>query len=189
MFANKLLPALLIAAAASPALAAPQTYLLDPDHTFPSLEFPHMGISWWRGKFNTTKGTVTLDRAAKAGTVEVEVDAKSIDFGHDKMNEHALAADWLDTANHPVLRYTGKLVFKGDAPVAVDGQLTLKGITRPLRLTLNSFKCIEHPFYKREACGADAEGELHRADFGMPKYADGEMGKVKLRIQVEGLKQ
>jgi len=189
MSLSKSLLAVLAAGLALPALAAPETFAIDVDHTYPSLEFSHMGISVWRGKFDSTKGTIQFDRAAKAGTVDIEVDAKSIDFGHAKMHEHAMGPDWLDTAKFPTLTYKGSLKFKGDAPVAVDGQLTLKGITKPVMLKINSFKCIDHPFYKKEACGADAEGELNRADFGMPKYAEGEMGKVKLRIQVEALKQ
>ena len=189
MSLQKLMLVFCLTGVSLPALAAPETFLVDIDHTYPSLEFPHMGISVWRGKFNSTKGTIQLDRAGKAGTVDIEVDTRSIDFGHDKMHEHAMGADWLDTATFPTMTYKGTLKFKGNAPVAVDGQLTLKGITKPVKLKINSFKCIDHPFYKKEACGADAEGEIHRADFGMPKYADGEMGKVKLRIQVEALKQ
>ncbi len=170
-------------------IAAAANYKLDPDHTFPSLEFSHMGISIWRGKFNRTTGTATLDLAARTGAVNIQVETASIDFGLDSMQEYAVRPDWLDVAKFPVMTYTGPIVFEGDKPVAVDGQLTLRGVTRPLRLTINSFKCIEHPFYKKEACGADAEGQLNRADFGMTQYAEGEAGQVRLRIQVEALKE
>ena len=171
-----------------PGIAAAANYRLDPDHTFPSLEFSHMGLSVWRGKFNRTTGTATLDLAARTGTVTVRVETDSIDFGLDSMHEYAVRPDWLDVARFPAMTYTGSLVFQGDKPIAVDGQLTLRGVTRPLKLTINSFSCIEHPFYKKEACGADAEGLLNRADFGMTQYAEGEAGKVRLRIQVEALK-
>jgi polyisoprenoid-binding protein YceI len=184
---------LLIAAALTitlmPGVATAANYKLDPDHTFPSLEFSHMGLSIWRGKFNRTTGTVTLDLAARRGTVNVQVETDSIDFGLDSMHEYAVRPDWLDVAKFPVMTYTGSIVFQGDKPVAVEGQLTLRGVTRPLKLTINSFECIEHPFYKKEACGADAEGLLNRADFGMTQYAEGEAGKVRLRIQVEGLRE
>jgi len=163
-------------------------YKLDPDHTFPSLEFSHMGLSIWRGKFNRTTGTVNLDLAARTGTVNVQVETDSIDFGLDSMHEYAVRSDWLDVAKFPVMTYTGQIVFEEGKPGAVDGQLTLRGVTRPLRLTMNSFNCIEHPFYKKEACGADAEGLLNRTDFGMTQYAEGEAGKVQLRIQVEALR-
>jgi polyisoprenoid-binding protein YceI len=169
--------------------AAPTRYKLESEHTFPSLEFPHMGLSIWRGKFNRTNGTATLDRAAKTGSVTVNVDTASIDFGLDSINEYALRPEWLNTAKFPTMTYSGTLVFAGDQPVAVDGQLTLRGVTRPLRLRLNTFKCIDHPFYKKEACGADAEGELDRADFGMNQYTEDGAGRIRLRIQVEAVKE
>ena len=179
--------AILAAAVALPAAAAPEHYVIDSAHTYPSLEFPHMGFSIWRGKFNKTEGSFVLDEAAKTGQVDIKVDVKSIDFGHDEMNEHAVDKDWLDAKKYPTMTYTGKLVYKGEKPVAVDGKLTLRGVTKPLKLKINSFNCMPHPFYKKRACGADAEGELNRADYGMTQYTDGGMGIIKLRIQAEAL--
>lgn len=169
--------------------AAATTYTIDPDHTFPSLEFSHMGLSVWRGKFNRSSGTFDYDAAARKGTVNVTVDTDSIDFGLDSMREHAITPDWLNVAAHPAMTYSGDLVFRGDKPVAVDGRLTLRGVTRPLKLNINSFSCILHPFFKKEVCGADAEGELHGADFGMTQFAEGEAGTVRLRIQVEAIRK
>lgn len=188
MSLSKWIAALMLAAALQPVMAADR-YSLDVDHTFPSLEFPHMGLSIWRGKFNKTTGHLDLDLAKKTGHVEVVVDANSIDFGHDGMNEHAVKEDWLDTAKHPTLTYSGDLVFEGETLTAVDGQLTLRGVTKPVRLKVNSFNCIQHPFYQRPACGADADAVIQRADFGMDKYTDNGMGTVTLRIQVEALKE
>ena len=174
-------------AAALPATAA-DTYTIDKDHTYPSFEFSHMGISIWRGKFTRTSGKVTLDRAARTGSVQVLVNTQSIEFGHKAMNEFAIAEDWLNTQWHPTMGFQGTLRFEGDAPAAVDGRLTLLGVSHPLTLRISSFKCIEHPLFKREVCGADAEGELNRADYGMKLYSEGDLGKIRLRIQVEALK-
>lgn len=171
----------------APAAVAAE-YTIDPEHTFPSLEFPHMGISVWRGKFNHTTGTVTYDPDAETGRVDISVDTASIDFGHDGMNEHARNEDWLNVEQFPRMTYTGELVFADGEPSGVDGKLTLLGVTKPLDLTIDSFKCIEHPYYKKQVCGADAEGELDRADFGLTQYTQDGMGRVTLRIQVEALK-
>ena len=171
-----------------PAVAAADSYTVDPNHTYPSLEMSHMGLSVWRGKFNRTTGKVTLDRAAKSGSTEIEVSTASIDFGLDKMNEAASSADWLNVQKYPTMTYKGALKFQGDAPAAVDGQLTLLGVTRPVALKINTFKCVPHPMLKREVCGADAEGDLDRADFGLTQYSQGGMGKIHLRIQVEAIK-
>ncbi|MBI3561332.1 MAG: polyisoprenoid-binding protein [Gammaproteobacteria bacterium] len=173
---------------ALPALAIADHYTIDPEHTYPSLEFSHMGLSIWRGKFDKTTGKIVLDRAAKTGSVEIHIDTASIDFGHQKMKEHAISADWLNVAKFPTMVYQGAIKFNGDVPSAVDGQLTLRGVTKPVNLKINSFKCMPHPLFKKEVCGADAEGDLNRADFGMTLYSEGEAGKIHLRIQVEALK-
>ena len=178
------------AVAASSAIAyAADTYTIDPGHTYPSFEADHMGISVLRGKFNKTTGSITLDRAAKTGTIDIVIDANSLDFGHDKLNEHAKNADMFDVAKFPTATYKAKSIkFKGDVPASVDGELTLHGVTKPVTLTINKFKCIEHPMLKKEVCGADASAEFKRSDFGinygLPRMAP----EVKLAIQVEAVK-
>jgi polyisoprenoid-binding protein YceI len=188
MLSKKWMRSALIAGVSLSTLAVADEYTIDVDHTYPSLEFSHMGISVWRGKFNKTTGKIALDLVKHTGSVDIQIDATSIDFGHDKMNEHAMSPDWLNVAKFPTMTYKGTIQFNGETPVAVDGQLTMMGVTKPVQLKINSFKCIQHPFYKKHACGADAEGNLNRADFGMTKYAEGEAGKIHLRIQVEALK-
>jgi polyisoprenoid-binding protein YceI len=177
-----------LAVAAAPSFAAGVRYAIDPAHTYPSIEMEHMGISIFRGKFDRTSGQVLLDRAARTGLVDIQVDTASIDFGHAQMNDKARTADYLDAARHPSAAYKGRLLFEGDVPVAVDGQLTLHGVTRPLKLAIHRFTCIEHPMRKREVCGADAEGELDRAEFGITRGAEGGKGRIHLRIQVEALR-
>lgn len=180
------LPLLVLSAAA---WAAPTVYNIEPDHTYPSFEADHMGLSTWRGKFDKTSGTITLDKVADTGTVDVTVDVASVDFGHQKMNEHAVKSDILDAARYPTARYQGKLVdFKDGRPTRVEGQFTLHGVTAPLNLEINSFKCMQHPFYKKEACGADAFGIFQRDDYGIDAgKAYGFDMRVTLRIQVEAL--
>ncbi|HVF34587.1 MAG TPA: YceI family protein [Candidatus Saccharimonadia bacterium] len=168
--------------------AAPVHYTIDPEHTFPSLEFPHMGISVWRGRFNETAGRFTLDREARTGTVEVRVATDSIDFGLESMRAFAVQRDWLEVERFPEMTYAGTLVFEGESPVAVDGRLSLRGITRPLRLSIRKFGCLTHPAEQRERCGADAEGVLDRADYGMGLYTEDGAGRITLRIQVEALR-
>lgn len=182
------LSGLLAFAVTLPAYAAPETYVIDPEHTYPSLEMPHGGLSTWRGKFNRSRGEISLDLAARKGSVKVEVDTDSIDFGLDSMHEHAVTADWLNAARFPVMTYAGELRFKGDKPVEVDGRLTLRGVTRPLKLTINRLACTEHFYYKKPVCGADAQATLDRADWGMSQHADNGMGRILVRIQVEAFK-
>lgn len=181
----------LLLAMSSAASAAVDHYTIDPAHTYPSFEAPHIqGISIWRGKFNKTSGTVTLDRANKTGTVNIVIDTASINFGLDKMDEHAKSADFFDVAKYPTATFkSDSIKFEGDTPVAIDGQFTLHGVTKPLTLKINSFKCITHPMLKVEDCGADASAEFSRSDFGIDygvQFTGSPM--VKLAIQVEALK-
>jgi polyisoprenoid-binding protein YceI len=170
--------------------AASVVYQIDPDHTFPSFEADHMaGLSVWRGKFNRITGTVTFDKAKGSGTLDVSIDVDSIDFGHDELNEHAKGADFFDVAQFPKATYTGRIegARKGK-PTRVVGQLTLHGITRPVVLKINAFKCMPHPMLKREVCGADAYATLERDQFGIPAGKDwGFDMTVVLRIQVEAV--
>lgn len=170
--------------------ASAQTYVVDSSHTYPSFRAPHLGISWWTGKFNQTSGMISLDRTAGTGAVEIEIDAASVDFGHEKMNEHARKGDFFDVENHPKITYSGAIRFEGGEPAGVDGNLTLLGKTLPVALTIESFKCIMHPMIKKEVCGADARGSFDRRDFGMTYAARGENGgAAELLIQVEAIKQ
>lgn len=176
---------------AGAASAAVSTYNLDPTHTYPSFETDHMGgLSVWRGKFDKSSGVVTLDRAAKAGTIDVKIDATSVDLGNTKLNEHVKSPDMFDVQAFPEATYKGKFSkFNGDVPTEVDGVLTLHGVSKPVKLEIRQFKCMEHPSLKREVCGADAVGTFNRADFGIDfgaKY--GFKQDVKLAIQVEGVK-
>ncbi|MEY4764824.1 MAG: hypothetical protein RI907_1497 [Pseudomonadota bacterium] len=172
------------------AQAAPVTYQIDPTHTFPSFDADHFGgMSVWRGKFNSNSGTVVLDKAARQGTVDIAIDMASVDFGLEAMNEKARSAELFDTAQFPSARYQGKLDgwVKG-APTKVTGQLTLHGVTKPLTLKVNSFKCMPHPMFKRDFCGADAQATLNRDDFGIAAGKDwGFKMAVTLRIQVEAV--
>ena len=139
-------------AAAGSASAEPARYEIDASHTFPSFEADHLGgLSTWRGKFNTNSGSVTMDREAGSGEVEIVIDAASVDFGHDGMNAHALKEDILDIARFPRATYRGALVdFVDGAPTRVDGTLTLRGVSLPVPLTINRFKCMEPPRLKKE---------------------------------------
>ncbi|MDB5776374.1 MAG: polyisoprenoid-binding protein [Herbaspirillum sp.] len=182
----KLIILSLLAATATSAFAA-DTYVIDPTHTYPSFEADHMGLSVWRGKFTKSSGSITLDRAAKTGSVDLKVDASSIDFGMPALNSRA-KSEIFDVAKYPEAIYKGtSMKFDGDKPVSVEGELTLHGVTKPLSLKINKFACNVDAMSKRERCGADASAEFNRADFGitygLPKFSP----EVKLAIQVEAI--
>ena len=185
---SQFLIALFLAASTGAAIAA-DTYNIDPSHTYPSFEADHMGLSVWRGKFDKTSGTVTLDRAAKTGSLDLTIDASSIDFGMPKLNEHAKTADMFNVEKFPTMTYKSKsFKFNGEQLVEVDGELTMLGVTKPVKLKVDKFKCVMHPHYKREVCGADATAEFKRSDFGLNFGLPAFSPEVKLAIQVEAIK-
>ncbi len=188
---TKILLSALLSGVAGAALAAPVTYQIDPAHTFPSFEADHFGgLSVWRGRFDHTTGTVVLDKEHATGSVDVTVDASSIDFGNPKLNEHVKSAEMFDVAQFPTATYKGTLAnFKDGAPGEVHGQFTLHGVTHPLDLTVRTFKCTINPMSKKEVCGADVTGVLNRADYGV-NYGDkyGFKMDVKLLIHVEAIR-
>ncbi len=170
--------------------ASAQVYNVEPGHTYPSFEADHMGLSFWRGKFTKTSGKIVLDRESKTGgSVEISIDASTIDFGHAKMNEKARGDEMFNVAKFPTISYkSSALKFDGDKLVGVDGEMTMLGVTKPMPLTITHFKCMIHPLLKREVCGADAHGRFDRSDYGMniglPRFSP----EIKLAIQVEAVK-
>jgi polyisoprenoid-binding protein YceI len=186
---NRFVSASIATLVSASAFASPVTYILDPNHTYPSFEADHMGgLSVWRGKFTETAGKVIYDKDAKSGSIDITVNVNSVEFGMAKMDEKAKSPEIFDAAKYPTAIYSGKFSkFNGAAPTEAQGTLTMHGVTKPLTLVINSFMCKPNPLTKKEICGADASASFDRADFGVTagdKYGF-KMG-VKLQIQAEG---
>jgi polyisoprenoid-binding protein YceI len=182
----------LVAAVSFNALAEEVTYQLDPSHTYPSFAADHFGgVSTWRGKFDKSSGTVSIDRAAKTGTLDATIDMTSVAIGNDKLDGELKSAQFFDTDKFPTATYKGtSMKFKGDVPTQVQGELTLHGVTKPVTLTIQSFKCFTHPMLKKEVCGTEATATFDRADFGIDYgKAYGFSMKTVLNIQAEGVRE
>lgn len=172
--------------------AKADVYQLDPDHTYPSFEADHFaGTSIWRGKFRKSHGTVALDSVARTGTVDVTIDAASIDTGNDRLDGSLRSDRFFDVEKFPTAIYKGTQIRFNEAnPVEVLGTLTMHGITKPVNLEIRSFKCIVNPLLKREVCGTEATATFNRADFGIDFGKNyGFSMQVTLHIQAEGIKQ
>lgn len=177
------------AAAAAPASAAPETYAIDGTHTFPSFSYSHFGMSTQISKFDKTTGTVTLDKAAKAGAVDVTIDMRSVSTGYATFDEHIQGEDFLDTARYPTATFRSTMVrFEGDRPASIDGELTIKGVTRPVTLTVTHFAAMPHPMLKKEAIGANASTVIRRSEFGAGKYAPNVGDEVTITVSLEAIK-
>jgi polyisoprenoid-binding protein YceI len=174
------------------AMATETTYQLDPSHTYPSFEADHFGgVSIWRGKFNKSSGTVTIDREARTGTLEATIDMTSVDIGNGTLDTELKSPKFFDTTQFPTAVYKGtSMMFKGDVPVEVFGELTLRGVTKPLNLKIESFKCFQNPMLKREVCGTESTATFDRSDFGVDLGRTyGFRMQTVLHIQAEGIRQ
>ncbi|MBI2399888.1 MAG: polyisoprenoid-binding protein [Deltaproteobacteria bacterium] len=169
--------------------ASAEDYTVDTRHTFPSFEVNHMGLSTQRGRFDATGGAITLDSAAKTGTVLIEIDAASVNTGLKELEKHLKGEDFFNVEKHPKIIFrSDKMEFDGDRPKALHGELTLLGVTKPVTLSISSFNCRIHPMNKKFVCGADASTTIRRSEFGMGYAIPAVSDEVKLSIQIEAFR-
>ena len=181
--------AFIIAVALPLSTFAAGSYTIDPPHTFPHFSINHLGFSTMQGRFDKTSGTVTLDRAAKNGSVEISIESASVSTGFVKRDDHLRSPDFFNAAEFPAITYKSTAMhFKGDTPSSVDGNLTILGVTKPVTLTIDTFNCGTNPMNKKEECGAGASAQIKRSDFGV-KYGLPAVGDdVKLVFEIEAIK-
>ena len=171
-----------------PALAAPEVYTLDPSHTYPYFAINHLGYSTLYGHFNKTSGRITMDREAKTGSIEIVIDATSVDTGHTKRDEHLRSADFFNVQEFPFITFkTSAVTFDAEANVTgVEGELTLHGVTKTVPVQVEFMRCADHPMDKSKyVCGFGASAQINRSDFNM-KYGLPAIGEeVRLIFEVE----
>ncbi len=178
------------------ATAAPESYTIDPYHTYPNFTVDHLGVSTMYGRFDRSTGKATLDRTAKTGSLDITIEAASINTGDNvkgtrarARDEHLRAADFFNVAEFPRITYKStRMNFTGDNPSAIEGNLTLLGVTKPVNLTIDRFKCIPPQGSYKDRCGGNASGKFKRSDFGM-KYGVPSVGdEINLIVEFEAVK-
>ena len=189
-FKQLTLAAALAASLIAPALAAPQTYVVDSSHTFPRFSYSHFGYSTQLSSFKQTTGKVVFDAQAKTGSVDIAIDMKSVNTGFDDFNGHIQGEDFLDTAKFPTATFKStRVVFDGDKPRSIDGVLTIKGVSKPVTLTVTSFQAMPHPMLKKPALGANAFTTIKRSEFNAGKFAPYVGDEVRIDIAIEAIAQ
>ena len=184
------LAAALAAALVAPAMAAPQTYVVDSSHTCPRFSYSHFGYSTQLSSFKQTSGKVVFDTQAKTGSVDISIDTRSVNTGFDDFNGHIQGEDFLDTAKFPTATFKStRVVFEGDAPKSIEGQLTIKGVTKPVTLSVTSFQAMPHPMLKKPALGANATTTIKRSEFNAGKFAPYVGDEVRIDIAIEAIAQ
>jgi polyisoprenoid-binding protein YceI len=201
----RLFPLLIACAVPVAALAAPETYVVDPAHSFPNFTITHIGMTNIHGRFDKMSGTIVIDRAAKTGQLEMKIETASVttgdakhepgsyalkNYGPRSRDEMLRTGDFFNVAEFPEAVYkSSKFNFNGDALESIDGTLTLLGVSKPLRLTVTSFKCQPNPYSKKDMCGAEATTQFKRSDFGMKTFVGPISDEVKMTFGVEAYKE
>jgi polyisoprenoid-binding protein YceI len=180
----------LSAAVVAPAFAAPVSYGVEANHTFPRFSYTHLGFTTQQSRFDKTTGTVVYDKEGRTGSVNITIETNSVSTGSTLFNQHIQGEDFLDTAKYPTVTFKStKVNFDGDKPVSIEGDLTMKGVTKRVTLTVTRFLAAPHPIQKKDTIGADAYTIVKRTDFNMGKYAPAVSDEVRIDIAIEALKQ
>jgi polyisoprenoid-binding protein YceI len=176
--------------AVTTAMAAPKTFEIDGSHTFPRFSYSHFGYSTQVSRFDSTTGSVVFDADAKTGSVDISIDTKSVNTGFADFNGHIQGEDFLDTAKFPKATFKStKVNFQDGKPASIEGQLTIKGITKAVTLTVTSFQAMAHPMLKKDAIGANAFTVIKRSEFNAGKYAPYVGDEVRIDIALEAIQR
>lgn len=182
----------LAAAALASTASTAEQFRIDPNHTFVHFAVVHTGVSSVRGRFSVPKGSAALDAAKREATVTVEIDARSLDTGVKQLDGILIGESFFDVAKFRTATFSGRAVrFAEGVPTEFEGDLTVKGITRPVHLTAERFVCqqVTVLVIKHYVCGGDLTATLKRSDFGLSKYASMVSDDVRLTISVEAIRE
>ncbi|MBU1395722.1 MAG: YceI family protein [Gammaproteobacteria bacterium] len=170
------------------AQAAPETYVIDNSHTSSQFSYRALGLSNQTHRFEKISGRVVFDSAANTGSADVMIDATSVNTGNSLLDDHIQTQDFFDTANHPAITFRStQMTLDGDEP-SMSGNLTIKGVTRPVTLAITHFQCMQDPVFKMDACGANATVTIKRSDFNMGKHAFIVSNDITLNLAIKAVK-
>jgi polyisoprenoid-binding protein YceI len=173
-----------LAAVALPVLA--DSYTIDSEYTIPSFKVRHLGVATQRGRFDRASGKVNLDFAAKTGSVDLVIDTTSLDLGSAGWNQHVSSPGLFNVAKFPSMTFSSdRLLFDGEKVIGAEGQLTLLGVSKPLKLAVNGFKCVAPTAERKAMCAADVTTTLKRSDFGMTGYLKEVSDEIVIEVPVE----
>ncbi|MDP1819954.1 MAG: YceI family protein [Acidimicrobiales bacterium] len=171
------------------------TYALDASHSHVGFSVRHLMVSKTKGRFADVTGTVVIAEDPLASSVEVSIATASIDTRDETRDGHLRSSDFLDVEHHPAITYRSRTVTPaGSGRWAVEGDLTVRGVTRPVALEVTFEGGAKDP-WGGERIGFTARGELDREDFGLTWNQALETGgvlvgkAVKLEIEAEAVRQ
>jgi polyisoprenoid-binding protein YceI len=169
---------------------ANEHYVIDPEHTFSSFEYQHWGLSAQRGRFDKSTGFIDLDMDNKSGSINIEIDATSVNTGSSLFDSIMRSSSFFDTQQFQKITFNStKLVFDEDRLSQIEGNLTIKDSTRPVVIEITQFSCRFMLLYLKKACGANGYTKILRSDYKVDRYTPFVSDEVTLYFSVEGIKE
>lgn len=168
---------------------AADSYTLDSAHSIPVFEFKHLDVTTQSGRFDKVAGTVVLDLSAQKGSVIFEIETASLNMGFGTEKPDSPGYSLFEVMRFPKITFRStRLIFSNNEVIAAEGQLTLLGVTKPLTVAVNHFKCSANPMNKKMMCAGDVTATFKRSEFGMVRYIPGISDEIKINVPVEAYK-
>lgn len=177
-----------IVAFSASAQAAPEIYLIDNSQTTSQFSFKYLGISNQTHNFDKVSGKVVFDPVSKTGSAEVNIDASSVNTGHSVLDNQLQTAAFFDTANYPAIVFKSSQMKLDGEQTSMAGELTIKGVTKPVTLAISGFKCAQDQTFKVDSCGAQATVTVKRSDFNMGKFSFLASNEITLNMAILAVK-
>lgn len=177
-----------IVAFSTPAQAAPETYVIDNSQTTSQFSMKYLGIASQTHNFDKVSGKVVFDPISKTGSAEVNIDASSVNTGNSALDNQLQTASFFDTVNYPVIVFKSSQVKLDGDQTSMAGELTIKGVTKPVTLAISGFKCSQDQTFKVESCGAQATVSVKRSDFNMGKFTFIASNEITLNMAIKAVK-
>lgn len=183
---NRLLVGIVLWGAVAASAFAADSYTIDPEFSAAQFEVVRLGFSVQTGRFNRTRGKVTLDLPARTGSAEFTVDTTSIDMGSPAWTSHLSDEGLFNVRNYPTMTFkSDKLIFDGDKVLAAEGLFTMLGVTRPIRIAVANFQCGISPINRKQMCSGNITATLKRSEFGLTKYIPAVSDEVRVNVPVD----
>ncbi|AFL72238.1 YceI family protein [Thiocystis violascens] len=182
----------LAAALAMPGLAMAENYVIDTEggHAFVQFRIPHLGYSWLYGRFNEFSGDFSYDKDnPSAARVDVTIKTASIDSNHAERDKHLRDKDFLDVSRYPEATFKStSFTAKGDGTAVLKGDLTLRGITKPVSIDVTEIGEGPDPWGGHRR-GFQGSTRFALKDFGIERNLGPASRDVEMILSIEGIRQ
>ena len=181
--------ALALLSSVAPQVRAADTYQVDPVHSMVLFKVDHLGFSYSYGRFNDISGSIVIDEENPANSsVQIEIKAESVDTHSARRDQHLRSVDFLNAKQFPVISFKSKQVKKSGSTYEIAGDLTVRGVTKPVTVTLQRYRTGTDP-WGNVRTGFNGSFTIQRSEYGVNYMPEGIGEDVEMLLTFEGIKQ